>query len=162
MSRKSLFVILFVSLALNLFLIGTVAGGLVVGQRLRAAHPPPVARGGQPALWRAADALPPEKASAYRAALRSGGLQMRDAMRHARASRQEAWSGLADEPFDAVAAKQRLAAIRAQEAQARGLVDDRVVDFAAQLSPAERAVLAKGLTERGRRGGGDHGDQRRR
>jgi uncharacterized membrane protein len=160
-SRKSLFVVLFVSLALNLFLIGAVAGGLVVGQRLRAAHPPPAARGGQPPLWRAADALPPEKASAYRAALRSGGPQMRDAMRQARAARQTAWSGLAEEPFDAAAAKQRLAAIRAQEAQARGLVDDRVVDFAAQLSPAERAVLVKGLTEQRGRGGG-HGDQRRR
>ena len=161
MSRKSLFVVLFVSLALNLFLIGTVAGGLVVGQRLRAAHPPPAARGGPP-LWRAADALPPEKASAYRAALRSGGPQMRDAMRQARTARQAAWSGLAEEPFDAAAAKQRQAAIRTQEAQARGLVDDRVVDFAAQLSPAERAVLVKGLTEQRGRGGGDHGDQRRR
>lgn len=161
MSRKSLFVVLFISLALNLFLIGTVAGGLVVGQRFRAAHPPPPARGGQAPLWRAADALPPEKASAYRAALRSGAPQMRDAMRQARAARQTAWNGLADEPFDAAASKRRLADIRAQEAQARGLVDDRVVDFAAELSPAERMVLVKGLTEqRGR--GGDHGDQRRR
>lgn len=157
MSRKSLMIVLFVSLALNLFLVGTVAGGLVVGQRLRAAHPP-APRAGGPPLWRAADSLGPEQAGAYRAALRSGGPQMRDAMRQARAARQEAWRTLADEPFDEAAAKLRLASIRAQEAQARGMVDDRVVDFAAGLSPADRSTLVKGLTEprgRGDRGGRD-------
>ncbi|HEY9234716.1 MULTISPECIES: periplasmic heavy metal sensor [Phenylobacterium] len=151
MSRKSLLIVLFVSLALNLFLIGTVAGGLVVGQRFRAAHPMPARVGVQPPLWRAADGLSQEQRNAYRAALRSGGPQMRDAMRQVRVARQDAWRALADEPFDAAAARRRLAEIRTQEARARGLVDDKVVDFAAGLSPAERTILVKGLTEpRGR------------
>ena len=40
---------------LNLFLIGGVVGGLVVGQRLRSDRPPPMARMNQP-VWAAAEA----------------------------------------------------------------------------------------------------------
>ena len=147
MSRKSLLIVLFVSLALNLFLVGALAGGLVVGQRLRAEHPPMMSRGGPQPLWRAGDALPPPQARAYRGALNGEGQEMREAMRAARSARQEAWRSMAAEPFDPVAAKQRLAAIRAQEADARGQVEEGIVDFAAGLSPADRAILAKGLTE---------------
>ena len=145
MTRKSLFVLLFVSLALNLFLLGGIAGGLVIGQKFRGAHAPPGRAA--PPLWRAAEGLPQEQAQAYRAALRSGAPQMRDAMRAARSARQDAWRSLAAEPLDAAALKGRLAAIRTQEAQARGLFDERIVDFAAELSPADRAKLAQGLAE---------------
>lgn len=145
MSRKNLLVLLFVSLALNLFLLGGIAGGLVIGQKFRGGHAPPGRAA--PPLWRAADELPPDQAQAYRAALREGAPQMRDAMRAARTARQEAWRSLAVEPFDPAAVKGRLAAIRTQEAQARGLVDEKIVDFASGLAPAERAKLAQGLTQ---------------
>ena len=39
MSRKTLLIVLFASLAVNLFLVGAVAGGLVVGQKVRAERP---------------------------------------------------------------------------------------------------------------------------
>ena len=62
MSRKTLLIVLFVSLAVNLFLVGGVIGGLVVGQRLRPDRPP-MARMNQP-VWAAAQTLDPEKAKA--------------------------------------------------------------------------------------------------
>lgn len=160
MSRKSLFVLLFVSLALNLFLLGGVAGGLVIGQKFRPNHSPPGRAA--PPLWRAAEGLSQDQAQAYRAALRSSAPQMRDAMRAARTARQEAWASLAQEPLDAASLKARLSAIRAQEAQARGVADERIVDFAAALPPTDRATLARGLTEprsRESRGSGDTRDQ---
>lgn len=154
MSRRTLLIVLVVSLAVNLFLVGAVAGGLVVGQKFRGDRPP-MGRGGAPAqpLWRAGEALPPPQAKAYREALRGAGPELRAAMREARAERAQTWKALAAEPFDAAAAKQRLAQIRQREADARGQIEDRIVDYAADLSPADRALLARGLTERPRREG---------
>lgn len=160
MSRKTLFVVLFASLAVNLFLVGALAGGFVVGQRFRADRPPMASRPVQP-LWRAADALPPEQAQAYRKALREEAPEMREAMRAARSARQDAWRSIGQAPFDPTATKRRLAEIRAQEASARGRIDDNVVDFAAGLPPADRAALARGLTE-SPRGRPPHDERRER
>ena len=150
MSRRTLLIVLVVSLAVNLFLVGAVAGGLVVGQKFRSERPQMSRGGGGPVqpLWRAGDALPPPQAKAYREALRGAGPELRAAMREARAERAQTWRALAAEPFDAADAKQRLAQIRQREADARGQIEDRIVDYAADLSPADRAMLARGLTER--------------
>jgi uncharacterized membrane protein len=142
-------ILLVVSLALNLFLIGTVVGGLVVGQRLRAMRPPPE-RGG-PALWVAARGLPPEHRDAYREVLRGEGGEVRLKLRAAREARTEAWKTLGQEPFDAEAVRQRLAAARAQDAAARKELEDRLVAFAAGLPADERAKLAEGLAQPGPR-----------
>lgn len=153
MSRRTLLIVLFVSLAVNLFLVGALAGGLVIGQRMHGERPPPMQRGMAQPLWRAGDALPPESAMAYRQALRGAGPELRDAMRSARAERAEAWKSLAAEPFDPAATKRRLADIRGREADARGRIEERIVDYAAGLPAADRAALARGLTER------PHGDR---
>lgn len=159
MSRRTLLIIIFVSLALNLFLIGGMVGGLVVGQRLRAERPPAMARMGGPPVGAAAAALSPEHADAYRAMLRQEGSQVRTRMRAARDARLEAWRSLGADPFDPAVTKERLAAIRLQEVEARSGIDSGIVEFAAGLPAAERAKLAKALTERPRRGpdGGEGG-----
>ena len=162
MSRRSLLIVLFVSLAVNLFLVGALAGGLVIGQRLRGDRTPPMQRGMAQPLWRAGDALPPERAQAYRQALSGAGPELRQAMRDARAERNEAWKSLGAEPFDAAGVKRRLAEVRGHEAEARGRIEERIVDYAAGLPAADRAALARGLTERPRgdrpRGDGPRGD----
>lgn len=144
MSRRTLLIVLFVSLAVNLFLVGAVAGGLVVGQKFRAERSQPM-RMVQP-VWRAGEVLPPEQARAYHEALRGHGLDVRQAMRQARTERLEAWRGLGDEPFEPARVKARLAQVRNEEAGARGRVEDAIVDFAAGLSPAERRALAESLS----------------
>jgi uncharacterized membrane protein len=146
MSRRSLVIVVFVSLALNLFLIGGLVGGLVVGERLRTQTPTPGARGG-PALWAAANSLPPEQRRAYRRMLRGEGGEVRTHLREARLARAEVWRMLADERLDVDLAKQRLAAARAMEMQARGEVENRIVDFTAGLPAPERAQLATALAE---------------
>ena len=79
-------------------------------------------------------------------------------MRAARTARLDAWRSLEAQPFDPQIAKARLAEIRGQEADARGQIENRIVDFAAGLSPADRSALAKGLTAQRRE---DRGPPRR-
>lgn len=147
---KSRTILLIVSLALNLFLVGAVVGGLVVGQRLRAERPA-LARGG-PALWAAARDLPPEHRAAYRDVLRGEGGEVRQRLRAAREARVEAWRGLAAEPLDPAAVRRQLAAARTLDTEARGTLEDRIVTFAMSLPPQDRAVFVEGLTRQGRNG----------
>ena len=150
MSERSRSILLIVSLALNLFLVGTIVGGLVVGQRLRIHRAPPVVAG--PALWAAGRELPPDLRAAYREVLRGEGGDSRRQLRAAREARTEAWKGLAKEPFDAEAVRRQLATARAQDSQARGALEDRIVAFADTLSPEDRARFVEGLARRGRQG----------
>jgi uncharacterized membrane protein len=143
MSRRALAITLFVSLAVNLFVIGAVIGGLVVGQHLRAGRPVG-GRGGQP-LMVAADTLPPEHRRAYRQLLRSQAQEVGTELRQARAARAQAWTQLGQDPVPAPAIKQALAEARAQEIAARSQIEGQIVDFAATLPAAERAQLAQGL-----------------
>lgn len=149
MSARSLAIALFASMALNLFVIGTVVGGLVIAHRLHAAGP--LARPGvaQQPLWAAADGLPPDHRRAYRALLRGQALDVGRQVREARMARRRAWEGLTAEPFDPAGAARHLADARTLEMQARGNVEQKIVEFAATLPPAERAELAAGLARSG-------------
>ena len=145
MSRRTLAIILFVSLAVNVFMIGAVVGGLVMGERFR--HERPTAGRGGPPLWNAANQLPPEQRRAYRALLRGEGGVAREGMREAHMARAAAWRGLAAQPFDPAVAKRDLGVARMREMQIRAGIEDRIIDYAAGLPPAERATLAAGLAE---------------
>jgi uncharacterized membrane protein len=151
MTSRKLTIVLFVSLACNLFLVGAVVGGLVVGARFRAA-PMMEGRSAAPVL-RAADSLTPEQRRAYRQALRGEAMPMAGALREARLARQDAWRGLMREPFDEAQTIADLDRARAREMEARGAVERRVVHFAGTLSPEERVRFAEGLMRAGPRGG---------
>jgi uncharacterized membrane protein len=146
MSPRALAIALFASVALNLFVIGTVVGGLVIAHRLHAVGGP-LARPGaaQLPLWAAADGLPPEHRQAYRALLRDQAMGVGRQVHEARMARRRAWEELNAEPFDAAGAAKHLSEARALEMQARGEVEQRIVQFAATLPQAERAELAAGL-----------------
>lgn len=156
-SQRTLTVALVASVALNLFVIGAVVGGVVVGHRVREVAQ--VRDGARQPLWRAADGLSPEHQRAYRQLLQAEAGGVGGQMRQARQARREAWSGLTAQPLDGPAISRRLAEARALEMTARAGVEDRIVAFAATLSPAERAELAKGLA---RSGPGGRGGRERR
>ena len=148
MSNRGLAIALFLSMALNLFAVGAVVGGFVIAHRIHQTVPGLMAgRPGMPQqpLWAAADGLPPAHRDAYRAILRSQALGVAQQVRAARLARRQAWAGLTTEPFDAAAAGKALAEARMLEMQARGGVEQKIVDFAATLPPPERAQLAQGL-----------------
>jgi uncharacterized membrane protein len=142
MSRRGLLIALVASLAINLFAIGAVVGAIVLGPRI---HGPAMRGGGGPPFWSAAAELPPERRAAYRRALLGEAGEVRAALRAARHARREAWLSLGDPTFAPQEATVRLERARVLEMQARSVVERRIVDFAATLSPQERAHLAKGL-----------------
>lgn len=146
MSPRGLAIALFVSVALNLFAIGAVVGGFVVAERL---HGMTLVQrpgaGPQQPLWTAADALPTAHRDAYRALLRDQALPVGLQLRQARQARRQAWAGLMTEPFDATGTAKTLADARTLELQARGGIEQKIVEFAATLPAEERAKLAQGL-----------------
>jgi len=146
MTPRGLWVSLFASLALNLFLVGAILGGLVIGHQIHSHMAPHM---GPHPLWNAADSLPPAHRQAYQALLRDQGMSVALQMREARRNRRDAWGALMAEPLDAAGIDKRLADARALELQARGGVEQKIVEFAATLPPDERARLADGLAHSG-------------
>lgn len=151
MRPRTLVILLVVSAALNLFLVGAVVGGLVVAARAPAAGAMAGPRGGP--LWTAGEALPPDQRRAFRRALRAEAPEARRRLQEARRLRREAWAELARPDFDRAAAEQALARARALELSTRTALESRLLTFAADLPPDQRRRLAEGLAEpRGREG----------
>lgn len=144
MSRRAILITLFVSLAVNLFVVGAVVGGLVMASRQPPPRPAPTARMG-PALWKAGEGLDPEERRAFRHVLREEGAVANQRLRAAREARREAWGMMAREPFDGPAVARALDQARAAEMEARRDVEHRIVDFAATLPPPARARFAEHL-----------------
>jgi len=147
MSRRALLISLIVSVAVNLFVIGAVVGALAIGSRMHQGRPGGFRAAGP--LWGAAEGLSPERQDAYRAALRGEAGVVGGKLRAARQARREAWLSLNEEHFDPKVAVVALDRARALEFEARGDVERRIVNFAATLTPAERARLAEGLARAG-------------
>jgi uncharacterized membrane protein len=154
-SQRTLLVALFVSLAVNLFVLGALAGVYLFGPRLH--HRPPEFRGGGPPMMAAAAALPEDQRAAYHEALRAEAMRVGPQLREARQIRRQAWARLAADPVDGGAITADLDRSRALETQARADVDHAILGFAVKLPAAERARLGQALAEpprRGRRGAG--------
>jgi uncharacterized membrane protein len=137
-------VLLAVSLVLNLFVIGAVAGVLIMRQQLlaRAASSDPV--------MRAADALPSPQREAFRAMIGVQIQALRPGLRDARLARRNAMARLQTEPFDRAGAGADLARARMDDQNARAAVEEAILNFAAQLPPDQRAAFGKGLVRAGR------------
>lgn len=145
MSPRALGIALFASVAVNLFVIGAVVGGFAIAHRIHGEGQPVRGMAGQQPLWTAADDLPVAHRDTYRELLRGQALGVGQQVHQARLARRRAWDGLNTEPFDAAGTAKNLADARALEMQARGGVEQKIVEFAATLPPAERAELARGL-----------------
>jgi len=153
-SQRNLVILLFVSLALNLFILGAAAGAYVFGDRMH--HRRPEFRGGNPMLM-ASSVLPDNEAQAYREALSAQVMAERQKVREARQIRHDALARLGNDPVDAAAITGDLDRARALETDARGEIDHTIVQFAAKLPPADRAKLGQALSQPPMHHGGPHG-----
>jgi uncharacterized membrane protein len=154
MSRRTLYVLLFVSVAINLFVLGAVAGILGAGTHLHMRHAGGPRFGGPMAA--AARSLPPDRAAAFRELVRAQAAAVGPKMRQARDLRRSAFLRLGAEPVDTAAIFRDLDAARLEQIQAQDAVDHRIVTFAAQLPRDQRARFAAALARpaRGPRPGG--------
>lgn len=144
-ANRSLIVALVVSGALNLFLVGGIAGAAWMRQEARREAPIAAALAQRPPLWTAGRDLPPEHRRALRRSLREAALENRADAQAARAERRAVVDAMLDGRFDRAEAERRMAAARALESGVRAKVDGRLVAFAESLPPEERKVLAEGL-----------------
>jgi uncharacterized membrane protein len=154
MSGRGLTIALVASAALNVFIIGAVAG-------LWVTHGFP--DGGPPPLHAAADRLNPTDRAALQQVMHDQMEANGPVLLDARKARREARQLMLAQPFDPAATAAALARARADDQQIRAQFETAVVNFAATLSPQERAVLSTGLMRgNGPRGlfhhgmGGDH------
>jgi uncharacterized membrane protein len=141
MSPRKMRILLILSVAVNIFVVGAIAGGSYMWVRGNQAF-------GVGANWRrdAGVALPPQEREAYRQMIRQ---TMRDAQPifgRAAKARGEAARLFVQPQFDAAAANAALAQARAADMQLRTQLEDRIVDFAAKLSFEDRRILAEGLS----------------
>lgn len=143
-ANRSLIVALVVSGALNLFLVGGIAGAAWMRQEARR-EAPAAALAQRPPLWTAGRDLPPDQRRALRRTLREAALENRADAQAARAERRAVVEAMADGRFDRAQAERRMAAARALESGVRAKVDGRLVAFAESLPAEERKVLAEGL-----------------
>ncbi|HEY2707014.1 MAG TPA: periplasmic heavy metal sensor [Caulobacteraceae bacterium] len=131
------------SASLNLFLIGAGAGVIALGARM--AHETGAAR--PAALYWATQRLPGPARANVRALLRQIRGEVRPDVDRSRALRLQAWDGVAAAKPDTGAIKQALAQSRQLDVAVREKVEERLVDFAATLSPADRATLSAGFRQ---------------
>jgi uncharacterized membrane protein len=136
MRPGALWVALGISLAANAFL-AAFAIALFVSPRLA-----PASAG---ALKVAARQLDDGHRAVFIALLRADGRRLQPQTRAARILRRQAWASLQAPVFDPAGSKARLAAARALNLQARAVVEDSVIDFAASLPADQRAALGRAL-----------------
>lgn len=141
---------LVLSVLLNVFLIGGIGGGTwrwwsESAHRDRVAsvaEATPAPRG----LRLAADGLSPVQRQAFRSSLRDARRASAELTQSSREGRAEVARLLAVPRFDRSAVDAALARTRAVDLALRQHIEAVVVDFAADLSAADREILVQGLT----------------
>jgi uncharacterized membrane protein len=132
---------LIVSVALNLFLIGAAAGVFALGVSLARENARPRA-----GLYvRATRDLPESTGRDMRQMLRGVWAQAQGQVAASRQLRLEGWGSLADPKPDAATIKAKLAQSRQLDTTTRATVEERIVDYALTLPPAERDAFAAGM-----------------
>jgi uncharacterized membrane protein len=142
MSRRGLLIALIVSLAVNLFVLGGLAG--VIAMDVMRPHGQPPMQG-PPHLAAIGLALAPPHRDAWISTVRQTAQSSGPKLRQARELRREAWEALAKDPVDPQAAIASLDQARGLEFQARAEMDRAVVGFAATLPADERRKLGEAL-----------------
>lgn len=128
-------------LALNVFLLCSVAGGAAVW--LYQSRETQVKQ-----LPLAAEFLPEKSRKAFEKVLSEAYRAQRQTSLEAKQARIDAAALIGKEPLDVAALKAALAKAREGDTATRGVVEERAIDFAATLPVAQRQLLAQGLMQR--------------
>jgi uncharacterized membrane protein len=149
MNGRTWKVVLAVSLVLNVFLLGAIAGGAYQWFAAHRANAPALAAAQQRALRFAAQPLSAQQQQAFVDGLKEARREGRQFAREGREGRREVLRLLAAPQLDRPALDAALARTRAADSALRARVEGSVADFAATLTPEERVEFADSLKLRG-------------
>jgi uncharacterized membrane protein len=141
MSGRGLKIGLAVSLVVNVFTLGALGGLLYVHGVWQPVRPP----ANPNPMVRAADVLSPTQQAAFKQMLRQQVAQDRPTIRDSRQAKRRMVDLLAAPTFDQAAVSASLAQARADDIAVRTHLEEGVVNFAANLSPADRVTFADGF-----------------
>jgi uncharacterized membrane protein len=133
---------LFVSLALNVFVVGAVVGAHLAAERAERAAALAQQQRPRAPLQIAVRSLPPDAQAAWRAQMPAYTQVYGPKTREARQLLAQTVESFGHDPFDANAALANLEKVRAAEGEARHEMDRRIVAFAATLPADQRAKFA--------------------
>jgi uncharacterized membrane protein len=137
--------LLFISVALNLLVIGALAGAWTAGVRVarETNDTAAVARlAGPRAFLRA---LPPETRTIMREKLGDSWTQTRDAREAAAQARREAFEAAAQEPYDGARVRSAFERVRAADQAVVGVFQDDLLEAFADLTPQQRREVLSAL-----------------
>jgi uncharacterized membrane protein len=135
------------SVLLNVFLLGAIAGGAwrwFAEHGASAAHPAQ-----RVALRFATDELSPDRQQQFLDALKSARREGREYARAGREDRRQVLDLFAAPQLDRAALDAALAHTREADSALRAQVESGIADYAASLTPEERAKFAEGLERSG-------------
>lgn len=144
------------SIVLNLFLLGIIAGHFL-GNRVRAPRLPVVGTPMSRALVRAEAELDPQDAAAFRAALARDDARYLPAAKQVTAARRALAAQIAAQPFDPHAATQALDAWRTSWDRFMNDFSGPLIDALSSISPEGRRRLIDARRQRLERQQGDDG-----
>lgn len=136
--------LLFISLAVNLLVIGAVAGAVVAGVRVQRENPEAVVAR-MPGVRAFMAALPVEARPAVRRELVRSWQESRDARQAAIQARRDAFAATMEEPFDAERVRAAFARLREADQAAVGVFHDNMIDAFATLTPEQRRSTIEAL-----------------
>ncbi|MFD1554203.1 periplasmic heavy metal sensor [Paraburkholderia silviterrae] len=135
------------SVLLNVFLLGAIAGGAWRWFAVHGTAQAPQAQ--RMALRFATDELPPERQQQFLDALKAARREGREYARAGRDDRRQVLDLLAAPQIDRPALDAALAHTREADLAMRTQVESAIADYAATLTPEERAKFAQGLERSG-------------
>lgn len=136
--------LLFVSVAINLLVIGAVAGAYSAGVRVqRESGEAIVARA--PGVRAFLAALPPETRPQIRREFGESWRETRDLRRAAMDARRAAYEAAAAEPYDAARVRAAYANLRAADQAVIGVFHDNIAEVFADLTPEQRQHVLERL-----------------
>lgn len=144
MSRFPWRTLLFLSVALNLLIIGAVAGAWGAGVRVqRKIGDAVVARMPGPRAF--LSALPPETREIMRRELADSWTESRELRRAALQARRDAFAAASTEPYDVERVRPAFARLREADQRAIAVFHDNVVEAFARLTPEQRREAMEAL-----------------
>ena len=137
--------LLFISLALNILVLGAVGGAVFAGVRVQRPGEEATAprTPGQRAFMAA---LPPETRARLREEFLQTAVEARALRQRGRQARREAFAALAGEPYDAERARAAFARLRAADQATIGAFHDSTIDALAGMSAEDRRIAVEAMS----------------